>query len=339
VKILILAPFDAGELDRLRQAAEVVHESWIEHRQMLAPVDLAARLGEGGFDAVAVEAEFVTREVMETVPGLRVIASARGKPVNIDIDAATELGRVVLQTPGRNAASVADLCLGMILDRVRHIGAAGDLVKQGGWQYSLDDQTLMPYLRFRGRELGSLTLGLVGLGAVGRAVARRACAFGMRVIATDPYLGDDAFQAEGVSRVDLDTLLAGSDIVSVHVELTPETTGLLDASRLRSMRRGAILVNTARARVVDQDAMVDLLGSGHLGAVALDVFHPEPIPADHPLLNEPRALLLPHIGGATDDTVRHHSRMIREDIERLMRGERPVHCANPLVLDAVGRMG
>ncbi|TMC48709.1 MAG: 3-phosphoglycerate dehydrogenase [Chloroflexi bacterium] len=339
MKILILAPFDAGELDQLRRVAEVVHESWIEHRQMLAPVDLAARLVDGGFDVVAVEAEFVTREVMETVPGLRVVASARGKPVNIDIEAATELSRVVLQTPGRNAESVADLCLGMILDRVRHICAASELVRQGGWVYSLDDQTLMPYLRFRGRELGSLTLGLLGLGAVGRAVARRARAFGMRVIATDPYQRDDVFHAEGVSRVDLDGLLGESDIVSIHVELTPETTGLLDADRLRSMRRGAILVNTARAKVVDQAAMVELLRSGHLGAVALDVFHPEPIPADHPLLNEPRALLLPHIGGATDDVVRHHSRMIREDLERLMRGERPVHCANPQVLDAVGPMG
>jgi len=336
VKVLVLAPFDPAELARLGAGHEVAYESWIEQRRMLSPDDLAARLLRDGFDAVVVEAEFVTRDVIEAAPGLRVIASARGRPVNVDVAAATEHGRVVLQTPGRNAESVADLCMAMILDRARHLSAAAEAVRRGEWSFGLDAGALVPYIRFRGIELGGRTLGLLGFGAVARAVARRALGFGMRVIAFDPYCDDAAFAAAGVQRVaTLDDLLRASQVLSVHVEQTAETLGMLDAERLRLLPRGAILVNTARARVVDQDALVGMLRDGHLAAVALDVFSPEPVPPSHPILQEPNALVLPHIGGATEDAVRHHSVMIREDMERLARGERPLHCANPAVLDAL----
>jgi D-3-phosphoglycerate dehydrogenase / 2-oxoglutarate reductase len=337
VKLLVLAPFDPEELARLRAAGcEVVYESWIEQRRMYSPDDLAARLVADGFEGVVVEAEFVTRDVIEAVPRLRVIASARGKPVNVDLEAATELGRVVLQTPGRNAESVADLCLAMILDRARHVADAAAAVRRGEWTFGLDDQGLVPYIRFRGTELGGRTLGLVGFGAVARAVARRALAFGMHVQAYDPYCGPTAFAECGVAHVEsLDDLLRTSQVLSVHVEQTPETLGMLGAERLRLLPRGAMLVNTARPRVVDQDALVEMLRDGHLAAVALDVVSPEPIPATHPLLQEPNALVLPHIGGATVDAVRHHSVMIREDVERLLLGERPLRCANPAVLDAM----
>jgi D-3-phosphoglycerate dehydrogenase / 2-oxoglutarate reductase len=336
VKVLVLAPFDPAELARLRAGHEVAYESWIEQRRMLSPDDLAARLLRDGFDAVVVEAEFVTRDVIEAVPGLGVIASARGRPVNVDVAAATEHGRVVLQTPGRNAESVADLCMAMILDRARHLSAAAEAVRRGEWSFGLDAGALVPYIRFRGIELGGRTLGLLGFGAVARAVARRALAFGMRVIAFDPYCDDAAFAAAVVQRVaTLDELLRASQVLSVHVEQTAETLGMLDAARLRLLPRGAIFVNTARARVADQDALVGMLRDGHLAAVALDVFSPEPVPSAHPILQEPGALVLPHIGGATEDAVRHHSAMIREDMERLARGERPLHCANPAVLDAL----
>src|SRR5581483_5588554 len=138
----------------------------------------------------------------------------------------------------------------------------------------------------------------------------------------------------GVARVPtLDSLLDGADVLSVHVERTPETVGMLGLEQLSLLPRGAVVVNTARPQVVDQEALLALLRSGHLGGVALDVFAPEPIPPSHALLAEPGALILPHIGGATEDAVRHHSRMIREDMERIARGERPLRCANPAVLD------
>jgi autoinducer 2 (AI-2) kinase len=335
VKVLILAPFDPAELERLRRVAEVVHESWVDERRMHSPEELAERVVAGGFDAVVVEAEFVTRDVLEAAPGLRVVASARGKPVNVDLAAATELGRVVLGTPGRNAESVADLCMGMLLDRVRHLSAAARLVREGGWVVGLEDDSLVPYIRFRGVELASLRLGLLGFGAVARAVARRALAFGMTVQGYDPFVEPEVLDEHRVVPRTLDQLLATSEVLSVHVERTPQTVGMLGADRLRALPRGAILLNTARAQVVDQEAIVELVREGHLAAVALDVVAPEPLPAGHPLLGDDRILVLPHIGGATHDVVRRHSAMIREDIERLLRGERPLRCANPDVLDAV----
>jgi phosphoglycerate dehydrogenase-like enzyme len=337
VKVLILAPFDAAELERLRAVAEVVHESWVDERRMHSPDELAERVVAGGFDAVVVEAEFVTRDVLEAAPGLRVVASARGKPVNVDLAAATELGRVVLGTPGRNADSVADLCMGMLLDRVRHISAAARLVRDGGWAVGLDDDSLVPYIRFRGMELAGRRLGLLGFGAVARALARRARAFGMEVQAHDPFVDAAVMEAHGVVPLELDALLATSEVLSVHVERTPQTVGMLSAERLRALPRGAVLINTARAQVVDQDAIVALVAEGHLAAAALDVVAPEPLPAAHPLLGDDRILVLPHIGGATHDVVRRHSEMIREDLELLIRGERPLRCANPEVLDAVFR--
>jgi phosphoglycerate dehydrogenase-like enzyme len=337
VKVLVLAPFDATELERLRGVAEVVYESWIERRRMHSTDELAERLVQGGFDTVVVEAEFVTRDVLEAAGCLRVVASARGKPVNVDVAAASELGCIVLGTPGRNAESVADLCMGMILDRLRHISAAGRAVREGGWTVGLDDDSLVPYIRFRGVELAGLRLGLLGFGAVARAVARRALAFGMRVRAHDPYVDDAILHEHGVTALSLDELLATSEVLSVHVERTPQTVGMLSAERLRGLPRGALVVNTARAHVVDQEALLDLVREGHLGGAALDVVAPEPIPAGHPLLGDDRILVLPHIGGATHDVVRRHSEMVREDLERLSRGERPLRCANPEVLDAALR--
>lgn len=335
MKVLVLAPFDAAELERLRGVAEVIYESWIERRRMHSTDELAERLIADGFDTVVVEAEFVTRDVLEAAGVLRVVASARGKPVNVDLAAATERGCIVLGTPGRNAESVADLCLGMILDRLRHISAAARLAREGGWVIGLDDDSLVPYIRFRGVELAGRRLGLLGFGAVARAVARRALAFGMRVGAHDPYVDAAVLLEHGVTSLTLDRLLATSDVLSVHVERTPETVGMLGAERLRCLPRGALLVNTARAQVVDQEAIVDLVREGHLAGAALDVVAPEPIPAGHPLLGDDRILVLPHIGGATDDVVRRHSEMVREDLERIVRGDRPLRCANPEVLDAV----
>lgn len=336
----MLAPFDSAELVHLRAVADVVYESWIERRRMLSPDDLAERLVADGFDAVVVEAEFVTRDVLDAVPGLRVVASARGKPVNVDVAAATERGVVVLQTPGRNAESVADLCMAMILDRLRHVSAAAAAVQRGEWSFGLDDEAqggpMVPYIRFRGVELGGRVLALLGFGAVARAVARRALGFGMVVRSFDPYVDDAAFAERRVARApSLEGLLHNASVLSVHVEQTPETIGMLGVEELSLLPRGAVVVNTARARVIDEDALVALLRSGHLGGVALDVFQVEPVAPPHPLLAMPGALLLPHIGGATEDVVRHHSRMIREDLELLARGERPLRCANPDVLDVL----
>jgi glyoxylate reductase len=330
VKLLVLAPFDPEELARLRAAGcEVVYESWIEQRRMYSPDDLAARLVADGFEGVVVEAEFVTRDVIEAVPRLRVIASARGKPVNVDLEAATELGRVVLQTPGRNAESVADLCLAMILDRARHVADAAAAVRRGEWTFGLDDQGLVPYIRFRGTELGGRTLGLVGFGAVARAVARRALAFGMTLLyVEDNDVPVDLSLQGQVRRVDFDTAVREADVISLHTPLTSETTHLVGEDVLRRMKPTAVLVNTSRGPVIDEAALVRALREGWIAAAGLDVYEREPAMAEG-LAQCRTAVLAPHLGSATVKTRAAMARLCAENVLAALDGRVPPTCLNP----------
>ena len=185
------------------------------------------------------------------------------------------------------------------------------------------------YTRFTGVELGGLTVGLVGLGAVGREVAARLVAFKTRILAYDPYVRD----LPGVTLCDLDTLLRDSDIVSLHAPVTPETQGLLSAERLALMKPSALFVNTARAALTDENALYDMLRSGRLAGAALDVLAEEPLQPGNRFLALPNVVVTPHLGGATTDVTRHQSDIIVDAMERWLRGERPRWIANPAVLD------
>ena len=167
----------------------------------------------------------------------------RGDLGHVDLDAATEHGVVVVHTPARNAQAVAELAVAQMLALARHTNTAERYVREGQWEEPTE-----PYVRFRGRELGGATLGIVGYGAIGRAVARIAAGFGMRILAHDPYVSE----AEGAEMTDLDALLAASDFVSAHVPDTPETQGLLNAPRIAAMKPGACLVNVTNSSVADQ---------------------------------------------------------------------------------------
>jgi D-3-phosphoglycerate dehydrogenase len=183
----------------------------------------------------------------------------------------------------------------------------------------------IPYQRFRAWQLSGRTAGLVGLGAVGRALRWRLQGLGMEVLSFDPYAAD-------ATHKDLESLLAASDVVSMHAAVTPETLGMIGAEQFAQMRDGAIFLNTARAALHDTDALVDALRSGKLAGAGLDHFEGEMLPAGHPLLELPTAVLTPHIGGATYDTEANHTTIIANDLERLLNGGRPNHCANKEVL-------
>jgi D-3-phosphoglycerate dehydrogenase / 2-oxoglutarate reductase len=182
----------------------------------------------------------------------------------------------------------------------------------------------IPYQRFRAWQIAGRTAGLVGLGAVGRALRWRLEGLGMRVLAYDPY-ADDATSS-------LDEVLAGSDVVSMHAAVTPETAGLMGADQFERMKAGAVYLNTARAALHDVDALVAALESGHLGGAGLDHFEGEVLPLDSPLVGRDDVVLTPHIGGATYDTEANHSRLLADDVVRLLAGERPHHIVNPEVL-------
>ncbi len=325
-RALVTAELSAAGRERLEQLGyDVACAGWGTTRRTLDGDGLVAA-GQGA-TLLVVEVERVDAGVLEALPEVRIVASARGVPSNVDLAAATARGVPVLHTPARNAASVADFTIGLVLAQCRSLARGQDHLRRRGWLVEGE----LPYLHFRGPELAGRTLGLVGYGAVGREVARRAAGgFGMRVLVNDPYVAEPEPPAEAVP---LERLLAESDVVSLHCPLTPETTGMIGERQLALLRPEAVLVNTARAAVVDEAALVAALVEGRMAGAALDVFWTEPLPPDHPLLGMDNVTLTPHLAGAADDVVTRHSIMIADDVARLLAGRRPVHLANPEVWD------
>jgi D-3-phosphoglycerate dehydrogenase len=307
-------------LDRLREVAEVILDPWIDHTplRLLDDRALAERASEVGATIVVTEADQCSGAVLD-LP-LVAIGSARGDPTNVDVAAATARGIPVLHAPGRNADGVAELTLALLLAVTRHLLVADADVRAGE---VFRDGTI-PYQRHRGWQVAGRTAGLVGLGAVGRATRWRLEGIGMKVIAHDPYAED--------ATHDLSDLLAEADVVSMHAAVTPETVGLMDADRFARMRAGAIYLNTARAGLHDLDALIAALASGHLAGAGIDHFDGEVLPEGHPLATMGNVVLTPHIGGATYDTEANHSRLLANDLVRLLNGHHPIHCVNPEVL-------
>jgi D-3-phosphoglycerate dehydrogenase len=228
---------------------------------------------------------------------------------------------LVVSTPGRNAISVAELTVGLIISLARGIPAADAMVKSGNW---LDP--VGPYISNRGIELAGRTAGIIGVGAVGREVARRLRGLDMKMLAHDPYVDAEKW---GVKATELDNLMKKSDVVTVHCALSPETANLVDARRLGMMKPTAFLVNTARWEIVQADALLAALRQKRIAGAAFDVYETHPVPRQSPPPGLDNVILTPHLGGATDGTIARQSRMMVEDIERFLRGERPVNLVNP----------
>jgi glyoxylate reductase len=267
----------------------------------------------------------VDEALMAACPQLRVVSSFSVGIDHIDLAAATRRGILVGNTPGVLTETTADLAFALLLAAARRMGEAGAYLRTGAWaesQWEID--------AFVGQDLHGATLGIVGLGPIGQAVARRAAGFGMEVLGWSR----SGRAVPGVRAVAFDALLAESDFVSLHVALVAETRGLMDARALAAMKPGAVLVNTARGGIVDEEALVDALRSGQLGAVGLDVYAQEPLSADHPLLAFPNAVLMPHIGSAS---VRTRVRMADLAVENLvagLEGRALPECANPAAREA-----
>ncbi|MBI2165071.1 MAG: 3-phosphoglycerate dehydrogenase [Chloroflexi bacterium] len=328
MRALILAPFDAGVLELLNEHIPVTYEPWTETRRLYAPADLARRIKGEEVGAVIVEADFLFDEVFDAAPPLRFVGICRAATNHVDLEAATEKGVVVVNTPGRNARAVAELTLGLMLCLARHIPLAHEYVKEGAWQEPTE-----AYTRWQGLELSGRVLGIVGLGAVGRTVARLARGMGMRVMAYDPYV--QAFR--GVEMASLEELLRESDFVSLHAPASSETEGLINAERLALMRPAAYLINVANPSLVDEGALAKAVESRSIAGAALDVFGSHPVPPSSPLLCLTNVVLTPHIGGATAETVERHSRMVAEDLLRFLEGKRPRRLVNPQAWRRRGR--
>jgi D-3-phosphoglycerate dehydrogenase len=316
VRALILAPFDEVSLARLRALGDVAYESWLETRTLRDPDELGERLAREGVDVLVIEADFVFEEVFERAPGLRLVGVCRNALNQVDLESAAEHGVLVTHAPGRNTNAVAEMTLALMLAISRRIVPAHQLVAGGGWR---DPAT--GYLLMRGREIAGSTVGVVGFGQIGREVARRCIALGARVVVHDPLVPARDVQALGCKSVALRELAERSDFVTLHVPENDATYRMIDAAFLTAMKRDAYLINTSVGAVVDTSALVDALESSRIAGAALDVFEGQPLPISSPLLSAPNVILTPHIGGATAETVERHSRIITEEIERMVAGE------------------
>jgi D-3-phosphoglycerate dehydrogenase len=281
-KIVIADDLPASALVLLRD------EGWdVDARAGRTPDALAADLATA--DAIVVRsATKVTAALIAGAPRLRAIARAGTGVDNVDVIAASARGIVVMNAPGANSVSVAELALGQMLALARHLAAADAAMKQGKWEKK----------KFLGEELRGKTLGLAGLGRIGQEVALRAAAFGMRIIAHDPFIGKQVAADLRVELVTLDEVFGRADYVSLHLPSTPQTRHLVNADRLAKAKKGIRIVNTARGDLVDEAALADAIESGHVSGAAIDVFDKEPT-VDQRLQMLPQVLATPHIAAST----------------------------------------
>ncbi len=272
----------------------------------------------------------IDRSVINALPKLRVIAQYAVGHDNIDLHAATENSIIVTNTPGVLTETTADLTWALIMSVSRRIAEADQYVRKGRWQVAWGPEMLL------GVDVYGATLGIIGLGRIGSAVAKRAIGFNMRVLYHNRSESEFREKIEGelnIIRVDLETLLTDSDIVTIHVPLTPDTIGLIGTKELHQMKKGAILVNTSRGSVVDENALLTALKEGHLRGAGLDVFSEEPTPYQNPLLELSNVVVGPHIGSASISTRDKMGKMCADNVIAVFTGERPPNIVNPEVFE------
>ena len=268
-------------------------------------------------DGIIAGLDDFTGEVLQSAERLKIVSRYGVGVDRVDLREAARCGVVVTNTPGANAVAVAELAIGLMLALVRNLCEANQATHSGEWP------------RITGSGLRGKTIGLFGIGAIGKAVAERLYHFGCKLQATDPAIDDEEAKKNNIKLVPLDVLLAEADILSLHVPATPDTIGIMNRQALTRMKQGAFLINTARGELVDESDLKDALDSGHLGGAALDVYSEEPPKEGHPLMGHPRVILTPHMAARTDDAMNEMGRISLEQCLAVLRGQRPDHVVNP----------
>ncbi|MFZ5471993.1 MAG: phosphoglycerate dehydrogenase [Myxococcota bacterium] len=306
MKLLVADDLSADGVDILRHGKGLT----VDVKVGLKPAELQAIVGD--YDALAVRsATKVTAQIIEAGKRLRLVGRAGVGVDNIDLEAANKRGIVVMNTPGGNTITVAELTVAMMMAISRHIAQATASIKGGRWEKK----------KFQGRELFNKTLGVIGIGNIGSVVVDRCLGMKMKVIAYDPFISPEAAKRMGCELVTLDEVLRRADYVSIHVPLTEQTKNLVNKDALAKMKKGAFLVNCARGGIVDEAALAETLTSGQLGGAAFDVFATEPVSPDNPLLRLDNFICTPHLGASTEEAQQNVATALAEQmVDYLVHG-------------------
>jgi D-3-phosphoglycerate dehydrogenase len=331
MRLLITASFHEEGLQLLRPHATIIYEDWRVTGRVYWGEELLEKIKETQVDAIIVEADAVTDEVFEGTE-LKFVGCARDAPKEIDVDAATANGVPVFTSPGRNADSVADLTILLMLAQARKLIQIDRMLKSGQVQIESTEDFVNFFESLKGQELGRSIVGIVGLGQIGTRVAQRLQGFGVKVVFFDPHLDAEKGKEVGAEKVDLETLLRTADFVSLHTRATPETFRMIGKDQLKLMKPSAHLINTARSAIIDEDALFDALKTEQIAGAGLDVHTREPVDSNNRFLDFDTVTVTPHIGGNTVDVIYRQSMILATDIALFLRGETPKYLANPEVL-------
>ena len=322
---------------------EMFKKAGVDAELVVRPCPMGAQEDEiiaavGDCDAAITQATFqpFSRRVISSLVKCRLIASVGVGYDYLDVDAATEFGILAANVPDASVAEVADHTMALILTCTRGIVQLNETVKSGGWTEMACPNIagdIWPKLS----RLEGQTLGIIGLGRIGRAVVPRARGFGLRIIANDPYVDTEVFEGLGVERVELNRLLTQSDIVSIHCVHTHETAKLIGLEAVKMMKQSACLINTARGAIVDHDALLVGLTKNCISMAAFDVTEPEPIPADSPLLKLDNFILTAHSAGMSPPAFTELQHRPGKEVIRVLKGEWPVGLLNPEVKEKFNR--
>lgn len=315
-----------------------IHPDGIAQLETEASVVVTEETTEAGMLRAAREADGIlfrikpscTRSLMAACPRLKVVGRYGVGLDTVDLPAASELGIAVVHAPGSNSDSVAEHALMLILACAKRTVVLDRMTRKSDWSSA----------RWKGlTEIRGLTLGIVGVGNIGRRVARLAAAFGLRVLGYDPYVAPDELRARGVEAMpDLAALLRQADIVTCHTPHTPETHRMINATTIGQMKDGVIFINTSRGQTQDEGALLAALGTGKIRAAGLDVFEEEPVSSDNPLLQLDSVVVSSHIAGVTEQAHRQIGLQVTAEMLRVLRGERPTVLGNPDLWPRLGHL-
>ena len=355
MKTFITARMEKSEIDRLTAAGFKVEQGgFAVTGEKMAKDELINKLSD--VEVAIIEFESITDEVINSAKNLKIIAACRNEPAaNTDINAATARDIPVLFTPGRNAVAVAEYTLGLMISIARSIPTTHHLLrytedltavnysdktgdrKNVTSEWSMDPGA--PFQRFQGDELMGKTVGIVGAGFIGQEIAKRVAALGMNVIAFDPYANTENLAKLSIKVVDLDTLSKSSDFIVMAAKVTSESTGVFSAKQFAQMKSTAYFINTARAALVDYDALIEVLSANKIAGAALDVYPTEPLPSQSSLRKLNNVVLSPHLAGATHQVVDHHSKMVVDDLIDILNKQTVKRVSNPEVLEQFMKNG